>query len=185
MDIEKIKTQMCDNYCKHFEEIRAPFEDIDRGQEELDRICEHCPLNELDDVVPKEDITQKDWADYWHKLAQSYAHTICEMSKAIAEHGEKRWIPCSERLPERTSEKQKRGLYLTTNRYGSVGVTKYEFEANSFGYIGWGEGHRQADIEIIAWMPLPQPWKREKEEGEPIPHWRGQMDGCLPFQKEE
>lgn len=48
MDIEKIKTQMCDNYCKHFEEIRATFEDIDRGQEELDRICEHCPLNELE-----------------------------------------------------------------------------------------------------------------------------------------
>lgn len=74
MDIEKIKTQMCDNYCKHFAEIRATFEDIDRGQEELDRICEHCPLNELEE---------------------------------------------------------------------------------------------------------------EKEKGEPIPQWRGQMDGCLPFQKEE
>lgn len=49
MDIEKIKTQMCDNYCKHFAEIRATFEDIDRGQEELDRICEHCPLNELEE----------------------------------------------------------------------------------------------------------------------------------------
>ena len=78
MDIEKIKTQMCDNYCKHFAEIRATFEDIDRGQEELDRICEHCPLNELEEV---EVITQKD--------------------------------------------------------------------------------------------------------AEPIPHWRGQMDGCLPFQEEE
>lgn len=50
MDIEKIKTHMCDNYCKHFAEIRATFEDIDRGQEELDRICEHCPLNELEDL---------------------------------------------------------------------------------------------------------------------------------------
>lgn len=50
MDIEKIKTQMCDNYCKHFAEIRATFEDIDRGQEELDRICEQCPLNELEDA---------------------------------------------------------------------------------------------------------------------------------------
>lgn len=50
MDIEKIKTYMCANYCKHFEEIRATFEDIDRGQEELDRIFEHCPLNELEDL---------------------------------------------------------------------------------------------------------------------------------------
>ena len=27
--------------------------------------------------------------------------------------------------------------------------------------------------------------EEDKECGEPIPHWRGQMDGCLPFQKEE
>ena len=24
-----------------------------------------------------------------------------------------------------------------------------------------------------------------QKEGEPIPQWRGQMDGCLPFQEEE
>lgn len=50
MDIEKIKTLMCDNYCKHFDRIRATFDDIDEGQEELDRICERCPLNELEEV---------------------------------------------------------------------------------------------------------------------------------------
>ena len=37
-------------------------------------------------------------ADYWHKLSQSYAHTICTLAQAIAEHGEKRWIPCAECL---------------------------------------------------------------------------------------
>ena len=51
MDIEVIKTRICDNYCKHFERIRETFEDIDVGQEELDRICEKCPLNELE-VIP-------------------------------------------------------------------------------------------------------------------------------------
>lgn len=145
----------------------------EKASDDFYKLCRETTPEDMDDL-------QKD-ADYWHKLAQSYEHTICTMSQAIAEYSEKRWIPCSERLPERTSEKQKRGWYLTTNGYGSVGVTKYEFEANSFGYIGWGEGHRQADIKIIAWMPLPKPWKEEKEEGEPIPHWRGQMDGCLPF----
>ena len=60
MDIEKIKTQMCDNYCKHFAEIRATFEDIDRGQEELDRICERCPLNELEEV----EVVHGKWDNY-------------------------------------------------------------------------------------------------------------------------
>lgn len=27
--------------------------------------------------------------------------------------------------------------------------------------------------------------EKRNECGEPIPHWRGQMDGCLPFQEEE
>ena len=58
MDIEKIKTLMCDNYCKHFERIRETFEDIDGGQEELERICEHCPLNELEEVKDAEPIPQ-------------------------------------------------------------------------------------------------------------------------------
>lgn len=132
------------------------------------------------ETTPEETITQKDWADYWHKLAQSYAHTICEMSKAIAEHGEKRWIPCSERLPMQTGE------YLVTILYGDVRWT------DKFGYTptkdgGWYDPEIQNQNLInwnkcvIAWMPLPKAWKEGQEEGEPIPQWRGCMDGCLPY----
>lgn len=67
------------------------------------------------------------------------------------------WIPCNVRLPKREKESQMRGYYLTTNAYGSVGVTGYEFESGSFGYIGW-----HSDIRIIAWMPLPEPYKPHK-----------------------
>ena len=70
-----------------------------------------------------------------------------------------RWIPVSERLPKRENSEQLRGWYLTTNAYGSVGVTKYEFKNGSFGFIGWG-----SDIRIVAWMPLPEPYKAESEE---------------------
>ena len=72
---------------------------------------------------------------------------------------EPRWIPVSERLPKRENSEQLRGWYLTTNAYGSVGVTKYEFENGSFGFIGWG-----SDIRIVAWMPLPEPYKAESED---------------------
>lgn len=153
MDIEKIKTQMCDNYCKHFAEIRATFEDIDRGQEELDRICEHCPLNELEDVVPKEDITQKDWTDYWHKLSQSYAHTICVMSQAIAEYSEKRWIPCSERLPEEDMR------IIAQYGDGSFGVIE-RVRLKIWNLIN------SPYAKVVAWMQMPEPWRVRREDGE-------------------
>lgn len=123
------------------------------------------------ETTPEETITQKDWADYWHKLAQSYAHMICEMSKTIAEHGEKRWILCSERLPYSQED-------VLCDDDGRVTIGYYTDEE-----VGWHDTHSYR-IYPTAWMPLPEPWKGEKEEGEPIPHWRGQMDGCLPFQTE-
>lgn len=64
-----------------------------------------------------------------------------------------KWIPCTEREPERESESQMRGYYLTTNAYGTVSVTRYEFEGGGLGF-GWG-----SDIRIIAWQPLPKGYK--------------------------
>lgn len=50
MTVAEVKTKMCDNYCRHFARIYATFEDIDEGQEELDKICKRCPLNDLEEV---------------------------------------------------------------------------------------------------------------------------------------
>ena len=86
------------------------------------------------------------------------------MALALAKDGlmgvpsAQQWIPCSERLPKRKDETQMRGYYLTTNAYGSVGLTKYEFEGGGLGYA-W-----DSYIRIVAWMPLPEPYKGEKNE---------------------
>lgn len=63
------------------------------------------------------------------------------------------WIPCTERLPEIEREGQRRGWYLTTNGYGCVSLTQYEFYHDLL-KTGW-----QSDIQITAWMPLPEPYK--------------------------
>ena len=55
-----------------------------------------------------------------------------------------RWIPCSERLPN------KDGYYLTTTYYRQV-YADY-----------WNEDHFDRTEAVIAWMPLPEPYKEIK-----------------------
>lgn len=84
-----------------------------------------------------------------------------------------RWIPCSERLPKED------GNYLVTFEEGyaedygfdSIGTAPFEVECEGFGI--WQEefdrytlgslGSDWVEIKVIAWMPLPEPWKGEEK----------------------
>ena len=55
------------------------------------------------------------------------------------------WIPCSERMPERN------GYYLVTGRQGAVNKRLYQ---DGYWYGNWA---------IIAWMPLPEPYREEAQ----------------------
>lgn len=71
------------------------------------------------------------------------------------------WIPCSERLPEED------GQYLITVKYKHVN-DNYEdvYAEHGEWYEGrWDMfcfGHCGEVEDIIAWMPLPKPWKGEQ-----------------------
>ena len=70
-----------------------------------------------------------------------------------AQHMESRWIPVSERLPEEM------GTYMTTIDYGEHGlVTGQRYY--------YGRGLKWNDECVIAWMPLPNPYKTESEDKE-------------------
>ena len=71
------------------------------------------------------------------------------------------WIPCSERLPERLGE------YLITalsnpskNPISSVGY--YHERIKEFGTFDRGGNWEKWDV--IAWMPLPEPYTEEQHE---------------------
>lgn len=68
--------------------------------------------------------------------------------KAIKALEQTRWIPVSERLPERAE------WYLTSIKRVDGAVIISWFDGVSF------------KAEIVAWMPLPQPYKAESEEQE-------------------
>ena len=66
------------------------------------------------------------------------------------------WIPCSERLPE------KEGYYLVTTRRFAFCDTIYKtrpaFRSSTNRWV------RVGGSEVLAWMPLPKPWKGADDE---------------------
>lgn len=71
------------------------------------------------------------------------------------------WISCSERLPEPEGRKQ----YLITEahynpRFKGRHVDVDEYEARDPQNPPYWANHREDDgIRVIAWQPMPEPWK--------------------------
>lgn len=66
---------------------------------------------------------------------------------------EPNWIPCSERLPE------EQGLYLVTElefERIEIDIRYFNIDGDNKFWSGWG------DDPVIAWMPLPEPYKCEE-----------------------
>lgn len=45
--IEKVKEQICDDYCIYRSMAFSQHKDVDEAEEYLSRYCEECPLNEF------------------------------------------------------------------------------------------------------------------------------------------
>lgn len=74
-------------------------------------------------------------------------------SEAIAawnRRAEPRWIPCSERLPNKP-------IRVQTQLDNEWIVTAYYYDNTWYTVPDLGQGLK--NDEIIAWMPLPKPWK--------------------------
>ena len=75
------------------------------------------------------------------------------------------WIPCSERLPDIKEHHVSEPciVYCENGAYGFA-----ELEENIFGQVGWNcerdDEYHEPLGEVLAWMPLPEPYKEEEDE---------------------
>lgn len=83
------------------------------------------------------------------EVLNGMADTIVELESKLAE---REWIPCSERLPEVDVE------VLTTTDWSDILIAWLNEDGT------WEtEELILANDEILAWMPLPKPYKAESE----------------------
>ena len=68
------------------------------------------------------------------------------------------WIPCNERLPKKGE------VVLITNGKGNVRCGQYrsEYDVRDRTHYWWWKG--KTIESVLAWMPLPEPYKAESEE---------------------
>lgn len=84
-------------------------------------------------------------------MAKETGSLMCKELKGVIEvlnrmPPAQQWIPCSERLPE------ERGFYLTTTKDKAVYCDH------------WNEDNFDRTEMVIAWMPLPEPYKGGEHE---------------------
>lgn len=100
-------------------------------------------LNRLESIV----------ADYRSDVRQGYLNLICEIKDFVNEQPRvNQWIPCSERLPK------EHGWYLVQYSKELLGGLIIEV-------VGYDErGFLGSISDVIAWIPLPEPYQEEKDE---------------------
>ena len=131
------------------QELEKILEEIEQRKARAEKLIVKPPHDKLDQVA--------------NDTAEAFIEAYKECQDIIRKHMNDGWIPVEECPPEEPKENpefegKKIELYLVT-----VKGTKYPFRAmwnGKFFTDGWSV------LDVIAWHPLPEPYRPERSEGE-------------------
>ena len=116
------------------------------------------------------DIVAKGQANKRYKIGEAWELTCAEIREVIDDqpvlNQERKWISCSERLPEEkdagilkklgTSKRSEYVLATVEAKGERMTVTACTYD----GKWNWNMKYAFPDYKIVAWMPLPEPARR-------------------------
>ena len=131
------------------EALRAKLKEAQTG----DLISRQAAIDALAKFVPYA-ICDESTESYTNGLTDAY-NLICQLPSTQPE----RWIPCSERLPEGIGQ-----VIIQTN--GDAIHEVFYKGKNDYGHEVWMrlDGGIYWDDEVIAWMPLPEPYVERRTD---------------------
>jgi hypothetical protein len=100
----------------------------------------------------------EDGAFYHARLAEEHAQ-MAEWLRELKRLRAGKWIPVSERLPEEETD------VFICNANGDIAISRGSYSTEVKDYFIWyTSGWRFG--KVIAWMPMPEPYKAESEKKE-------------------
>ena len=107
----------------------------------------------------------------WHYPNEQYknfndyefAEALAKDALLILPSAEAEWIPCSERLPEENET-----VLISAKYIGHLSKNDPYVEEGFLTHDGWysvyGDNYSELLAEVVAWMPLPKPYKGGDDE---------------------
>ena len=116
----------------------------------------------IDEKLMIEDFKQTFTDEFLNEKAYGFGkYSLLELIEEIVERQPQadKWIPCSERLPKSN------GMYLITQERYSVNEPKNKLSPEvTYCDFNNGAWRRANFFKVLAWQPLPQPYKKEGVE---------------------
>ena len=109
-------------------------------------------------------MTKRDFLDTVFRLAPNEANAIMDAFDEYVDSNEPHWIPVTERLPENSDEVLTTYIVNGNRKERYVETATYYDGDEGYWSSPWDE-YRVAGtrIEVIAWMPKPEPFKEVTE----------------------
>jgi len=144
---------MKDDLIKRSDAIKQAIEGADEWDGGYNQNREEYIRNAINSI-PSADRPQGDYRRGYCDAVQGIADEMVKQGKYIVQDGSQGWIPCSERLPEigeKVLASTKKTVFTQVYKGIYSDPCRWVWEKNSI-------------KKIVAWMPLPEPWKGADDE---------------------